>query len=73
MKAVSPLCLEPRALLWLLEVEEAERAAAPSSWVWTVWLLSGFLVSFRCTAPYPPASQPASHSVEFESGRCDVL
>lgn len=24
MKAASPLCLEPRALLWLLEVEEAE-------------------------------------------------
>lgn len=33
MKAVSPLSLEPRDLLWLLEVEETKRAADQSSCV----------------------------------------
>lgn len=35
MKAVSPLSLEPRDLLWLLEVGETKRAADQSSCVCT--------------------------------------
>lgn len=60
MKAVASLSLEPRELLWLLEVEEAERAAAQDSAVCVPSGSSGFLVFFRCTAPYPSASHPAS-------------
>lgn len=60
MKAVSPLSLEPRDLLWLLEVEEAKRAAVQDSPVCVPSGSSGFLVFFRCTAPYPSASHPAS-------------
>lgn len=76
MKAVSPLSLEPRDLLWLLEVEEAKRAAAQDGPVCVPSGSSGFLVFFRCTAPYPSASQPAClpHSVgELWSGWCDIL
>lgn len=60
MKAVASLSLEPRELLWLLEVEEAERAAAQDSAVCVPSGSSGFLVFFRCTAPYPSAGHPAS-------------
>lgn len=73
MKAVSPLCLEPRALLWLLEVEEAEGSCPEQPCVYSLapLRLAGLL---RCTVPYPSASQAASHSVdEFWSGRCDVV
>lgn len=58
MKAVSPLSLEPRELLGLLEVEETKRAAAQSSCVCVVWpsqAFSGLLL--HCALPL---SQPAS-------------
>lgn len=58
MKAVSPLSLEPRDLLWLLEVEETKRAAAYSSSVCVQSDSSqAFSGLFCCTAPYPSTSQ----------------
>lgn len=66
MKAVSLLSLEPRDLLWLLEEEETTRAAAQSSWVCAVWLLSGFLSPLSSVAlrliPQPARQLP--HSVD---------
>ena len=48
MKAVSPLSLEPRDLLWLLEVEQSKKAAAQSCCVCVcaIPFLSGLLWSF---------------------------
>jgi len=49
MKAVSPLSLEPRDLLWLFKVEEAKGNCAEQLCVCvcvcTIGVLSGFLVS----------------------------
>lgn len=61
MKAVSPPSLEPRDLLQLLEEEETARAAAQST-AGCVRSGSSRALSalFRCTAPYPSASQTAS-------------
>lgn len=65
MKAVSPLSLEPRDLLGLLEVEETKRAAAQAVCVCSP-LLSGFLwspVALRLTPQ--PASQPPTPRRSF--------
>lgn len=56
-KAISPLSLEPRDVLWLHEMEETKRAAAQSS-VRVHSLASLRLSGLRCTAPYPSASLP---------------
>lgn len=75
MKAVSPLSLEPRGLLWLLEVEEAKRAAAQDS---PVCVPSGSSRAFWSSSVAlrlipQPATQPP-HSVDgFRSGWCDIL
>lgn len=68
MKAASPLCLEPRALLWLLEVEEAEGSCPEQLCVSSLapLRLAGLLPLHCALSLSQPASLPLS-------GRYDIL